>query len=139
MIDVLLILAVLSGCAGAWRGNRTSMALIASAGTVGALTLVGVPFVWPVWMLIDMAVIAVIVWRPMKYSDCPIVALFIPAWGLYPSVAGGDQQASDLISLVVAVQFLLSAPWRLMLHKLRLRPADLTVEGEFLKVRHAPA
>lgn len=136
MIDALLIIGVLCGCAGAWRGNRTSFALLASAALSSGLIWLGVPFVMPIWVLIDLAVLAAIMARPMKYSDCPVAALFIAAWALYPSVDAGDAGAAALVEAVVAVQFMLSAPWRWALHRLNLRRADLKVEGDFLMVRH---
>jgi hypothetical protein len=138
VIDALLILAVLCGCAGAWFGNRTSMALLASAGLSSALIWLGVPFVMPMWVLMDLAVVAVIASRPLKYSDCPVMALFVAAWALYPSVAAGEVKAAWLVDLIVAAQLLLSAPWRWVLHRLRVRPANLEAEGKFLKVSHAP-
>lgn len=137
MIIAVVILGVLCGCVGAWRGNRTSMALLASAGVSSGFIGLGVPFLSPVWMMIDLAVMAVVVTRPMKISDCLVIALFVGAWPLYPSVERGDPQASELVNLIVAVQFLLTAPWRWALHKLGLRPADLDAEGDFLRVRHA--
>lgn len=137
ILDALLVFAVLCGCAGAWRGNRTSMALLASAGLSSLFIWLGVPFVAPVWMMMDLAVVAVITSRPMKCSDCLVLALFVGAWAIYPSVAAGDPEAPRLIALIVAVQFLLAAPWRWALHKVRLRPADLQAEGDFLRVCHA--
>jgi hypothetical protein len=136
VIDALLILAVLCGCAGAWFGNRTSMALLASAGLSSALIWLGVRFVEPMWMLIDCAVAGVILCKPIKYSDCPVVALFIAAWALYPSVAAGDEQASLLVDLIVAAQLILSAPWRWALRKLNLTRVGPVPGGDFLRVRH---
>lgn len=136
ILNALLLLAVLCGCAGAWRGNRTSMALLASAGLSSAFIWLGVPFVGPVWMMMDLAVAAVVLARPVKCSDLLAMALFLPAWALYPSVAAGDPEASGMVNLIVAAQFLLSAPWRWALHRLNIRPADLQAEGDFLRVIH---
>lgn len=137
MIGALLIFAVLCGCAGAWRGNRTSWALLGSAALSCAFIRLGVPFVWPVWMTIDLAVVGMVACRPMKVSDCLVLALFVGVWPLYPSVERGDLQASNLVNLIVSLQFLLSAPWRWVLHKCRIRRVDLEAEGEFLRVLHA--
>ena len=136
MISALVLFAVLCGCAGAWRGSRTSWALLASAAVSSALNALGVPFVPPVWMTIDLAVVAAVTFRPIKLSDPLVLALFLPAWLLYPSVAQGEPQAAAMVNLIVAIQFLLSAPWRWALHMSRLRPADLEVEGDFLRVQH---
>lgn len=136
MLEALLILAVICGCAGAWRGNCTSMALLASAGLSSAFIWLGVPFVGPVWVMIDLAVVAVALSCGVKPSDLLVVALFFGAWPLYPSVQDGDAEAARLVNCIVVAQFLLSAPWRWALHKLNLRRADLEAEGDFLKVSH---
>ena len=116
-IDAIVLLGILCGCAGAWRGNRTAIALLASAALSSLFIWRQVPFVMPVWVMIDLAVVAAILAAPVKYSDCLVVALFIAAWALYPSVATGDPKAADLVDLVVAMQFILSAPWRWFLHR----------------------
>lgn len=136
MIFALLILAVLCGCGGAWRGNRTSIALLASIGLSSLFIALGVPFLMPVWLMIDLGVIALVLTGGVKCSDVLVLSLFFAAWPLYPSVGDGDLQASEMVNLIVAVQLILSAPWRWALSRLNLRPADLSAEGDFLRVRH---
>jgi len=112
MLGALLVFAVLCGLAGAWRGNPTSWALIASAGFSSLLIWAGVPFDGLIWFLIDLVVIVVILTCSRTFPDWIVVALFFAAWPLYPRVEAGDGTASDVVNIVVALQLIVSAPWR---------------------------
>jgi hypothetical protein len=113
MIDGLFWLAVACGVASASTGNRTAWALLASVGLCIGLDAAQVPFSFPLWLLIDLAVVLVIIRPQMSAADCLVLALFIPAWVAYLLP---DDQRFHLSSFVVIAQLLLTLPvataWR---------------------------
>lgn len=107
MIEALLVFAVLCGCAGAWKGSRAAIALLASTALTSGFVWAGVPFNIVAWLLIDLVVIAAIVSRKPTVADMLILALFIPAWAFYVKP---DAFANYATTLIVSAQLLLTFP-----------------------------
>lgn len=109
MIGALLILAILVGLWAAWRGSVAACALLGSAGLTSALSLLGVPFDFGLWLLIDAGVIAVVErYGKVREGERAIFVLFLPAWVLYHLQPEGWR---DLVAVIVALQFLLTVSW----------------------------
>jgi hypothetical protein len=113
VIDALLILAVLCGCAGAMAGDRVAWPLLVSLGICVAMDVEGVEFDAELWMLIDVLVSLAIVNADMvkdPQAHCrqwAIVALFPPAFVLYQMDASVRYIGC---SAVVIAQLLLTFP-----------------------------
>jgi hypothetical protein len=136
IVDALFAVAVLCGCIAAWAGNRTAWPLLASAAASSLLIWAGVPFNLALWLLIDVAVIAAITSRPMSVRDTLVVVLFVPVWALY----GADlPYAGKGISVIVALQLLLTFPVRRAWAKVRGKPlpSDPPDTHHWLRGRHA--
>lgn len=122
MIGALVILALVAAMWAEKNGNRTARPLIASAGLTSALTLLGVPFNFGLWLSIDVAVIhAIERTSKVREAEQAIFALFPPAWVLYHLQPPGW---NDAVAVIVALQFLLTVPWdRLGEHVWKVRTA----------------
>jgi hypothetical protein len=96
---------------GAWSHNRAAWALSASAGLTAVLRLAGVPFDMGLWMLIDIAVIAVVERGHPTERERFIAPLMVLCWTLYQLQLNGQPLAQPAITLIVALQFLLTVPW----------------------------
>jgi hypothetical protein len=107
MLAVVFWLAVACGVVSASTGNRTAWALLASVGLCFAFDHFGVPFNFVVWMLIDLAVVAVIIRPTMTAVDCIVIALFIPAWCFY--LLPAETRFAGSFAVVVA-QLVLTFP-----------------------------
>jgi hypothetical protein len=105
MLAVVFWLAVACGCVSALTGNRTAWALLASVGLCFVFDYAGVPFSFPLWLLIDLAVILAIIHPRMSKADCIVVALFVPAWVGYLLP---DQQRFQMCLWVVVTQLALT-------------------------------
>jgi hypothetical protein len=118
MIGVLLIGSLLAAMWAEKQGSRTARPLIASAALTCAMTLLGAPFDFSLWVSIDIAVIYIIE-RSGRIGDAEraIFALFPPAWVLYHLQPPGWH---DAVAVIVSLQFLLTVPWdRLVIWKAR--------------------
>lgn len=109
MITGLLICSLLAGMWAEKNGSVAARPLIASVGLVCALTLLGVPFDFGLWVSIDVAAICIIeaLGRVGK-KERAIMALFPVAWVLYHLQPPWWR---DGVSLIVTAQFLLTVPW----------------------------
>ena len=83
------------------------MGTLASVGLCFAFDHFGVPFNFVVWMLIDLAVVAVIIRPAMTAADCIVIALFIPAWCFY--LLPAETRFAGSFAVVVA-QLVLTFP-----------------------------
>lgn len=112
MINALLLLSLVAAMWAEKQGNCAARPLIASAGLVCVLTLLGVPFDFGLWVSIDAAVIAAIeTYCAMRRYEWAIIALFPVAWVLYHTQPPGWR---DYVTLIVSLQFLLTVPWDLL-------------------------
>jgi hypothetical protein len=121
MIDALLVFAVLCACLGAFKDapggriavNVTALALLASTALTSLLMWQGVPFNVGLWLLNDIAVMAVMAANAiargrMVAPDWCIMALFPLAWFFY--ARSNDPVAPDATTLIVSAQLLLTFP-----------------------------
>lgn len=107
MPETALWLAALVACVPAIMGNRTACALLASLAYAAILERLAIPF-GPVWMLADLAVLAIILRPNMTLQDELIAALFVPAWVGYAL----DAETNYTIGMfVVTMQLLICVPW----------------------------
>jgi hypothetical protein len=83
MLDAAFLIGVLCAVAGACAGRRASFALLSSAALGLAFNEFGVPFILPLWMLVDLGVVLVIATGRPCLVDTAILALFVPLWLLY--------------------------------------------------------
>jgi hypothetical protein len=83
MLDAAFLFGVLCAVAGACMGRRASFALLSSAALGLAFNEFGVPFILPLWMMIDLGVVLVIATGRPCLVDTLILALFVPLWLLY--------------------------------------------------------
>lgn len=134
MTEVLLWLAVACGVVSASTGNRTAWALLASLGLCVAFDHAGVPFSFPLWLLIDLAVILVIIRPNTSVADCFILALFIPAWVGYLLP---DAQRFQIGFVVVVAQLLLTFPAAKLWRALFPPPASRDDQGFDRMMAHA--
>lgn len=107
MIEAVFLTAIGAGGIAALAGKRSAVALLTGTAFTAGLAASGVPFLLPVWMLVDLVVIAVIIHPKMDWRDCAIMALFYPLWATY-FVDG--QAAWTISALVSSVQLLLTFP-----------------------------
>lgn len=66
------------------------------------------PFSLPLWLVADLAVLALIVRPNMNLQDELVAALFVPAWWAYFTDA---QTLYEVTMFVVIAQFLIVLPW----------------------------
>lgn len=103
----MFLAALLGAFVGAWRGQRTAWALIGGSAASAAISCF-VPFDPAIWMLIDIAVIAVISTGEFGFADLLIAVLFVPSGALYFS---NSQWAIDITAAIVTLQLMLTVPW----------------------------
>lgn len=107
MIEAVFLFAIAAGGIAALTGSRAAIALLASTAFTAGMVAVGVPFILPLWMFVDVCVIAVVVHPHMRVREVVLVALFFPLWASYFVESEQGWRASALIS---ATQFLLTFP-----------------------------
>ena len=108
MLDAAFLFGVFCAFVGACYGRRASFALLLSAALGLAFNEFGVPFVLPLWMLIDLGVVLVIATGRPCLADTAILALFVPLWLLY-FVDGQTGYAGSV--LIASVQMALTFPF----------------------------
>jgi len=113
MLQSALWLAVACAFAGAFAGNRTAVVLLASLMLCMGLDEAGIQFNFLFWLLIDVAVIGAIIRPDMRFRDCAVLVLFLPAWSFYLA----DENTRYIGgSVVVILQLMLTFPivrtWR---------------------------
>lgn len=89
-------------------GNRTAGALLCSFLYAKGLDGLSVPFSLPLWLVADLAVLALIVGRNMTLQDELVAALFPVAWWAYFTDA---ETLYQVTLFVVVMQFLIVLPW----------------------------
>jgi hypothetical protein len=96
---------------GAWSHNHAIWALSASLAATSVLRLIGVPFDMGLWIAIDIAVVAAIETGKPDAKDWAVITLMPVCWPLYQLYQNGNPLAQPAITLIVALQFLLTVPW----------------------------
>lgn len=128
MLGVVFWLAVACGVVSAATGNRTAVVLLASVGLCLALDYLAVSFSFPLWLLIDLAVVLAIIRPAMTKTDCVIIALFIPAWCFYLLPPETRFWGSFV---VVVTQLALTFPLRKVWRRVRSMPHEPDRWNEF--------
>lgn len=127
----ILYLAIACGIAGALARNRTPLPLLASVALCLLFEWREVPFFWPLWVTIDLAVAAAI-WRlnrgHIKPADWLVLSLFVPGFVGYAM----DEAARFQVGFgVVVTQLLLTFPLAAVRAHLADRPREPDRWNEF--------
>lgn len=121
MIDALYWSAALLALAGVRKDNRTALPLLASAAFCAVARWQDIPFNRPLWIAVDVAVIAAIAWPLVPFirtrawrwvlafrKELAILAMFVPMFAAYAMPQG----LAHLVSTAAGtVQFLLTVPY----------------------------
>jgi hypothetical protein len=112
-------------------GNRTAAPLLASFAASTLLCWQGVAFNPWIWLPIDAATVAAIVWLFKRYrqrSDLAVLAMFIPALVAY--AVPEPWRFTGTFTAVVS-QFLITVPWVALWHRIRAVNARFDVWRHF--------
>jgi hypothetical protein len=83
VVEAVYAAAVTLGLAAGLRGNRTAWPLLVGALVAHCLAWAGTPFSVKLWVALDLAMMAAIVWAPLSRWAVAILALFPVAWAAY--------------------------------------------------------
>lgn len=108
MAEYGLYAAALLAVIPAMMGSRTAAALLCSLLYAKGLDALAVPFWLPLWLLADLAVLAVILGPNMTLQDELVAALFIPAWWAYFT---DPVTLYEITLFIVVMQLLIVLPW----------------------------
>jgi hypothetical protein len=105
--DALLLAAAIAAVAGALARDPAAAALLGSNAFTYALCLLGVPFNFVLWVVVDLMAMLFIIRRDMSRRDLVVLALYLPIW---PCYFEWNEVTSRVVIVLVSVQMFITFP-----------------------------